>query len=369
MVALVGLIEVATRKSKSSVKLYRPAGAPLSMDGSGAKAMDRAEFVERVFSWAARRYGLKLTEAWINDLIKDQLVPEGIRQANYGLSPTYGYDRLSYRRALQIARLRRGGFIRRDAVRIQLFLRGYSMQAQEIRSALLTEYVNHSRSLLAQVRSRYIDNSKPIPKKHKQSLAQSLGPIDDRLFAADFELDPDTYIEMVRKAKQEPLNFQNAGSPQEHLPKLTSDGLAFSNFATDMIGTLAGLLMLDPAPEDEQSEPDYIEAIIRRSDRRRYEQAREFYRVITSRCFADVAGVVETDGDPEGRRKAFAAISSAVKGDSRWAALLLVLGLKFANQSQMSVSADEIREGLRAAKEQGLNLRNLLLTAIGNQEK
>ena len=105
MCVLIGLIEGATGILISAEKLYRPAGAPLSMDGHGAKAMDRAEFVERVLSWVSRRYDLKLTEAWINDLIKDQLVPEGIRQANKGLSPTYSNDRLCYRRALQI-----GGF-------------------------------------------------------------------------------------------------------------------------------------------------------------------------------------------------------------------------------------------------------------------
>jgi hypothetical protein len=61
--------------------------------------------------------------------------------------------------------------------------------------------------------------------------------------------------------------------------------------------------------------------------------------------------------------------TGAVKGDPRWAALGLVLGLVFANQSHMSMSADEIREVLRTTKEQGLNLRHLLLTAIRGQEK
>jgi hypothetical protein len=331
--------------------------------------MEKSEFLERVLSWASRRYGLKLTEAWINDLIKDGLVPEGIRQSNDGLSPTYSYDRLSYRRALQIARLRRDGFIRRDAIRIQLFLHGYSLQAREIRSALLKEYDNHSSNLLAQIRSRYIDNSKPIPKKHKQSLAQSLGPIDDRLLAAGFKLSPDAYIEIVRKAKQEPLELQHAPSPEQLLPKITSEGLAFSTFATGMIGTLAGLLMFDPAPEEEPAELDYIEAIIRHSDRHQYEQAREIYRIIISNWFADAGEIIVTDGDPESRRKAFAAVSNAVKTDSRWATLILVRGLVFANQSQMSVTADEIRGSLRSAKEQGLNLRDLVPTAVKHQEK
>jgi hypothetical protein len=338
------------------------------MDGHGAMAMDMAEFVERVLSWGSRRYDLKLTEAWINDLIKDRLIPEGIRQSNDGLSPTYSYDRLSYRRALQIARLRRDGFIRRDAVRIQLFLRGYSFPAREVRSALLKEYEHHSRNLLAQTRSRYIDNSKPIPKKHRQSVVQSLGPIDGRLSSAGFKLDPDTDIEIVRNAKQAPLDFQRAPPPEQLLPKLTSDGLAFSTFATAMIGTLAGLLMLDPAPEDEPAELDYIEAVILHSDRGQYERAREFYRIVTSSFFAHIADVIEADGNPEDRRKAFAAISDSVKGDPRWAALGLVLGLVLAGKSLISVTADEVRESLRRTKQEGLNLGDLVLRVVKRRD-
>jgi hypothetical protein len=198
--------------------------------------MDSVEFIDRVLSRAFRRYGLRLTEGWIDDLIKDQLVPEAIRQGNDVLSAIYSYDHFSYRRALQIAQLRRDGFIHRDAIRIRLFLRGYCAHAREIRSALLTEYVRHSKSLLSEIRSRYVDNFKLVPEKHKDSLAQSLGPIDGRFFAAGLKLDDDTYIELVRRAKQEPIDLQRAPSLEHFLPKSASGELTFSMLATQMIG-------------------------------------------------------------------------------------------------------------------------------------
>jgi hypothetical protein len=165
------------------------------------RRLRRQEFVSRLFARVQDRYGLELDEAWLHDLIKDGLVPGADdREPNVGLRPVYTYGFRSYRRALQIARLRREGFVERDAIRIQLFLRGYG--EHDIRQPLWNQYSKHGRSLLAQIRSGYIDNWKDVPEKHKSSLIRAMGPLDAQLASAGFQLPPDLLINWrVRQSK------------------------------------------------------------------------------------------------------------------------------------------------------------------------
>jgi hypothetical protein len=114
--------------------------------------------------------------------------------------------------------------------------------------------------------------------------------------------------------------------------------------------------MLDPALGDEPTEPDHLEAIIRQSNRQQYEQARELYRLITSRQFANAADLISIDSEPKALRKAFEAASEAIKRDPHWTALVFVLGLVFAQQPGMTITAEDVRGFILNGEERGLNL-------------
>ncbi len=330
--------------------------------------MDKAEFVGRVLSWARRRYGLELTEAWIDDLIKDRLIPEAIRKGNDGLIPIYSYDCLSYRTALQIARLRRDGFIGRNSIRLQLFVKGYSVQFLSVKRALFREYIHYGKSILSQIRSGYIDNRRSIPDRHKQSLARSLGPIDKRFAIANLKLDSDVYIEMLRKAKQMPIDPRNSPTLTDRLKLSISQELTFSSMAMLFPDLMTGLLMLDPGAEDGSPELDHLEPMIRRSDKQKYEQAREFYRSIMSSSFVRTADFLDTDSEERARRDAFQVVSKAVKNDPRWASLVLVLGLVIAHRFSVRFTADQAQECFRCADEQRLNLIDLVQRAVKDKK-
>ena len=146
--------------------------------------MNRAELIERVAKRARERYGQDFRGSLFDDLLDDELIPGGRRNENVGKHPVYEFDCASYRRALQIVRLRSKGIVGRDAIRVQLFLRKYSHPVLDVRDALRKEYVAAAKSLSNQVRSGYAGNWKSVAPKHKESLAHQMGTLDPRFEAA-----------------------------------------------------------------------------------------------------------------------------------------------------------------------------------------
>jgi hypothetical protein len=89
--------------------------------------MRREELIRRLAKRAGERYGVGFRGSLFDDLVDDGLIPEGRRVGNDNKRPLYDFHRDSYRRALQIIRLRKQGIVGRDAIRVQLFIRGYSL--------------------------------------------------------------------------------------------------------------------------------------------------------------------------------------------------------------------------------------------------
>lgn len=133
--------------------------------------MNKTELISRAKKRAEERgYRRDFSTAQLNDLIKDGLVPEGKRLNNRGKKPVFDYDWRCYRRVLQILRLQALGIISRDALLLQLFIRGYGVKPFLVRGVLRKEYRKACNQLNRQARSGYLDNNKPIPPKHKEKL-------------------------------------------------------------------------------------------------------------------------------------------------------------------------------------------------------
>jgi hypothetical protein len=163
--------------------------------------LTKPELLRRLDERSRRRYGEPFSKAVLNDLIKDGLLPALERSKNEGLRPVFEAGARHYRRALQIKRLMSRGMSGRDALRIQLFLRGYGVKPWDVREALRREYGKHLRTASAKIRSTYLDNNREIGERHKASLRKRMGELDNRLKDAGLEMPTDFYIEMARAGK------------------------------------------------------------------------------------------------------------------------------------------------------------------------
>jgi hypothetical protein len=161
--------------------------------------LSRAELVSRLNERSLHRYGSGFTDAWLDDLIKDGLVPCLERaEHNNGLRPVFFATALHYRRALQLKRLFAIGIRDRNAQRLQLFIRGYSRDVWDIRDALKSEYIGALTSLLHPMRSGYVRKNRNIGPSHEKSLMNQMGQLDPRLEAVGLKQDADFYISKVR---------------------------------------------------------------------------------------------------------------------------------------------------------------------------
>lgn len=273
------------------------------------------------------RYGVGLTAAQIDDFIKDRLVPKGKRIGNDGKKPVYDYDFRAYRRALQIARLRTLGIIGRDAIRLQLFLRGYSLSVDDVRNAVLNEYRRAVKSF--RLRSIYFENWKGIPNGRKESAVAELGVLDHRLDKAGLRLPNHIYIENMRAAKQKGL--EDCPMPQplfavhgiEALPKQIEVAIqSVMKYPSDLFSGLFNL-----ADNDADSlDPGCIEGTIQTADDTDYIQAREFYKLMVGKLGQSIFEA-QMSHVSEARIEAGELIRASIKDVPEFACAMFVFSL------------------------------------------
>jgi hypothetical protein len=109
--------------------------------------LSKSELLRRLDHRSCSRYGEPFPESLFDDLQKDDLIPELKRSKNVGLAPTFFATWRHYRRALQLQRLRSVGIKGRDALRVQLFVRGYGLKVSEVRESLRDEFLRGLREL------------------------------------------------------------------------------------------------------------------------------------------------------------------------------------------------------------------------------
>ena len=227
---------------------------------------------------------------------------------------------------MQIVRLRKYGIVGRDAQRVILFLRGYSQSVLDVKQALINEYVKAGKALIGPIRSTYADNSRTVPPKQKDRFIQRMGKLDDRLNKSQIAISADTYIDILRVAKQRPLETGvQTGLNILHPP-------IDEQLPPDMLNLFSGMLMFDPANSDNSKTIDYVEKLILNSGDKRFYEARSFYQSFESvlaaagPAFFPVATKVE-------RERAINGIVLAIKNAPNWSCLVFVLGLKFVSDN------------------------------------
>jgi hypothetical protein len=289
--------------------------------------MNKTQLVERACELTLLKYGQNFTESLFDDLIENGLIPKGIRLGNDGKHPIYDFGHASYRRALQIVRFQSRGIIRRDAIRVGLFLAGYSEPIFDVREALCHEYVAYGKSISHQIRSGYADNRKTVPPRHKQSFLRQGGPLDARFEAAGLGIPSDQVIELFRSAKQKPvcsLSNTAKGKLREQLLAKPS----FQDLSETLLQVFSGLLMFNPERDAGTTGVGEIENLIASSDDDSFVCARRLFRVLARSGFANLWEHVGTAGSPGAQGIASDAAVFAIREQPEFATSALVQGLR-----------------------------------------
>jgi hypothetical protein len=127
------------------------------------------------------------------------LIPALERTDNAGLSPTYLATWRHFRRALQLQRLRGVGITGRDALRVQLFIRGYGLKVSEVRGSLRSEFLRGLSELRPSLRSKYFQDAQRDPgPRHLAAVERQLGTIDPRFEHAGLKQPTKFYLDKIR---------------------------------------------------------------------------------------------------------------------------------------------------------------------------
>jgi hypothetical protein len=99
--------------------------------------MGRDDFLRRVNWWAATHGAPPLTERQLRHLIDERVVPGPTRQSQKGQrTPIWNWGRYSYRRALQVCRLRAQGAKSFAELRLLFWIRGNDNFSESVRTDL-----------------------------------------------------------------------------------------------------------------------------------------------------------------------------------------------------------------------------------------
>jgi hypothetical protein len=201
------------------------------------RELSKSGLLERLDHRSHSRYGESFPESLFDDLQKDALIPKLERSSNIGLAPTYFATWRHYRRALQIQRLRAGSINTRDAIRVQLFVRGYGLKVSEVRGALRNEFLRGLKELRPKLRSQYFQSEREPGPGHLAAVELQLDQIDPR--------------------------FESAGLKQPTKFYLNNARLGFGVLSRSFLAPLEGLLL---AGMDGHPLPEIIEEALNASD-------------------------------------------------------------------------------------------------------
>jgi hypothetical protein len=305
--------------------------------------------------------------ALLNDLMKNGLMPAATPVGRSGKAWRYRYDARAYRRGLQIARLRAAGVVERDALTVELFLRAYSLPPFLVRPALWAEFKWSIRSLIASVRSRYIQNSREIPAGHMAALQERLGPLDPTFEEAGLRLPPEVYVSSIRSALSEPLNLSMTSIDVDRLSAALSASDWWGQFAAMVLPYLSGSMMVGEAGLDVgSSQIDYVEKLLAACSNDELATAQTTFAEMLRFARATVrsGGLLGMPVSQEWRD----AISKAVlaAGSPPWSSFLLVLFLMLERQIGPFGNPDEVQKAMNWISDKGISFPQILELLRGN---
>ncbi len=171
----------------------------LFAEDAGVLSLDRQQLLDRVNRFAKPRYGVSVTPRMLQDWVSEKLVPgptaHGQRR---GESPYWGWSRDSYRRILQICRLKGRGTNRVTQIRCCLWMRGVDLPFEAVQAAIHSEFQRAKKLALRPVASAWDPRQTPTLTSGRQTaLAREMGEPSPLLLPTGCsfsdELTPDAY--------------------------------------------------------------------------------------------------------------------------------------------------------------------------------
>ena len=145
------------------------------------------------------------------------------------------------------------GITSRDALILQLFVRGYGVRAEFVGDILRRELLSAFKKLRPQIKSGYFDNTREISAGHMRGVSKQLGVLDTRSKLLGLSQPEDFYIKILRR--------MNAPPDEKDL--------------------LSGLLLFD---ESTLTFSDEIERVLRASPKQ-LEEAKRRFAIINALMF------------------------------------------------------------------------------------
>lgn len=145
--------------------------------GREVLSLDRPQLLDRINRCAQPRYGVSVTPRMLQDWVSEKLVPgptaHGQRR---GEPPCWDWSRDSYRRILQICRLKGLGTKRVTQIRCALWMRGVDLPFEAVQAAIHSEFQRAKKLTLRPVVSTWDPRQTPTLTSGRQAaLAREMG--------------------------------------------------------------------------------------------------------------------------------------------------------------------------------------------------
>ena len=161
--------------------------------------MDRQQLLDRVNHFAGPRYATGVTPRMLQDWVAEKLVPGPTAHGQQrGQSPYWDWSLPSYRRALQICRMKGRGAKRMTEIRVGLWMRGVDLPFDAVRAAIRSEFQRSKKPALRSVASTWDPRETPnLTLGRQAALRREMGEPSPLLLPAGYSLPidgaPDLY--------------------------------------------------------------------------------------------------------------------------------------------------------------------------------
>jgi hypothetical protein len=240
------------------------------------------QLLQRANAFAGPRYGATVSarrlERWVALRLVPGPVPHGQRR---GTPPDWEWSSLSYRRVLQVCRIRKRGVTRANAIMFNLWLVGAEYPFSDVRRAAVKEYRRVRKTVARPLPADWDPRvqGKVLPPRSRRAALKGLGAgqsVSPEVEQLPWEIlqriagsmmfgeamTPDTMRALV----------QGLGLPDEMITAWTQNELLAADFDLDR-GTLTGL-----AADPDESEVA-AEAALAEADEETFRNVRDYVRV------------------------------------------------------------------------------------------
>jgi len=305
--------------------------------------MEPEYFLKRLTERALSRYGVRITQSRVEDLIAEYLVPPAERSG-----PTaWARDCKSYRRALEVCRIESrappGRRLLMRNIRIQQWLSGRPIPEQVIRDDVRQEFGRSARELLRMLRNVLpVNMESPINENQSKTMRHNMGEVSPKIVPTEFHYDTSELVALLSLVTSGHTGIvQIAGkeiSPEEAITQIF-DRWGFANLfgrpAAKFIASVLACILADP-DEFESTGVSILSSATSEQLNNARELSRAMPRIIEN--IPDLISAFASEQNAENLVGPCKNIAMAVRDQQQWRFLLFIIMLM-----TVSRSGDEIQ--------------------------